>query len=179
MTISTTDYEIQIDILKRRNAELEDALKKAKERVDHEHARGVIATAAAASGVMPKGIPDIVYRVMNAGQWKYNQHGHLTRHGADSLEEVIETASGLKSITPEMAVEALRQPADHCWPEPDQPVHQTPSRPDTTKQPSKSQDDTGVNPWTAAFRNVTEQIRIYDADPERAARLAAEAGVTP
>ena len=172
MPISETDYEIQIDVLKRRNAELEVALKKAEARADHERAGRMIATAAAAAGVLPKGIPDIVGRAMNAGQWKPNKHGHLTRHNADGFEEVIGTASGIASVTPEMAVEALRQPADHCWPEgealkPAQTAPQTPA----TKAP-----EVADNPWLVGRENITRQSQILSSSPDLAKKLAAEAG---
>lgn len=45
------------------------------------------------------------------------------------------------------------------------------------EQPKKGKDaDTFKNPWTKEHWNLTEQGRIYREDPEKAKRLAAEAG---
>lgn len=172
MTTSTLEYEVKIDVLTRRNAELEAALKKAEARADHEHAGRHLATAAAAAGVLPQAIGDAVSRAMTGGQWKSDKLGRLTRYNSEGFPELI----GSEPVTPKLAVEALRHDAPHLWPEDGTAPAPRPA-PQTAPQAQKTPAfDATDNPWTKGSENITRQSEIIRTNPDLAKKMAVAAG---
>lgn len=168
MEKSIAELEYQIETLTRRNKELEASLKRETARADNEHAGKHIAVAAARSGVRPGAIEDAVFRALSAGQWRADKSGRITRYSADGFPELVDG----EIVTPQRAVDALREKADHLWPDapeanqgaPQQAPAASPGKPKTAY--------TGENPWMKGNSwNFTKQVAIKQTDPALAESL--------
>jgi hypothetical protein len=168
MEKSFVELEYQIQTLTRRNAELEAALKRETARADSGEAAKQLAIAAAHSGVKPKAIIDAVRQALAAGQWKL-RNGQLVRCGADGLPEL---SASREEVTPQMAIDALRDTDDdYLWPEGSGP-NQQPSQPATAAPQGKPAPYTGENPWLKGKSwNFTKQVWLKESDPTLAAQL--------
>jgi cell division septum initiation protein DivIVA len=169
MEKSIAELEYQIETLTRRNSELEASLKKETARADNEHAGRHIAVAAARAGVRPGAIEDAVLRAVSAGQWKADKSGRITRYSADGFLELVDG----EIVTPQRAVEALREKADHLWPDAPEANQGAPQQAPAAQQGKPKTAYTGDNPWIKgkATWNFTKQVAIKQADPALAESL--------
>jgi hypothetical protein len=109
--------------------------------------------------VPPKAEEDLIARVLNLGEWKENKAGRIVLHKGGL---VVHTKDGYSEMTPDGAVVDLKPVAPHLY-----GVEET-----------QKNGDAGPNPFMkGAGFNMTRQAEILRADPARAKRLAAEAGI--
>ena len=191
----TTLEDIRIESLTRENDRLKASVKALEAELSQEKAGVRVAVIAAASGVMPKAIADVVTRAKLAGTWKTDKNtGQFYRVGADGLPDIAPMGG---TVTLESVVASLRQDAPHLWPEGDGPVAEAPpqaspqaSRPVRAPQGGRAFDPNGrmvprypdngaadpENPWTKGAWNITKQSKTIEADPAKALKLASAAG---
>lgn len=182
----TTLEDIRIESLTRENEKLKADLKQAEARISQAEAGQRIASIAAASGVMPKAIPDVVTRALSAGTWKMDPNSRqFYRVGADGLPDIAAMGG---TVTLESMVATLRQDAPHLWPEGEEP--QAPAGgPAQARRPSSMAErmvprspnsgpvlDDPENPWSKSGWNVTRQAAIAGDDHAKALKLAMAAG---
>lgn len=189
----TTLEDIRIESLTRENDRLKASVKALEGELSQAQAGQRVAAIAAASGVMPKAIPDVVTRALLAGSWKVDKNtGQFYRVGADGLPDIAAMGG---TVTLESIVASLRQDAPHLWPDGDGPVAEAPpqaTRPVRAPQSSPAFDASGrlvprypdnspapadpENPWTKGAWNITKQSKTIEADPAKALKLASAAG---
>lgn len=137
----------KLETANRQIDELRAAMKTLTARAEKAETREKISYEAAKMGLKPGALPDVAFRV--------------------SSSEDLKAGLSIKD-----AIAGLQTSAPHLWPDGPQDAPQLASG--GTKAPTKP---SGVNPWkTGATWNMTDQARIFREDPDRALRLATEAG---
>jgi hypothetical protein len=171
MDNSIEQLESQVATLQRRLDEAEASVKRVTAERDKAVAGQHLAAAAAAAGVAPAAIADVVDRALRSGQWKADSKGRLVRHREDGFADLDGQAN---PITPRSVIESFRSEAPFYWPDGAQAPAGASARPAASGKPSV--DLSGMeNPWQTF--NLTRQGEIYRDNPELAQRLADAVGV--
>jgi hypothetical protein len=161
------DYDGRIAALETRATEAEKKATEAQQRYDAAIIDRAIQDAALANGVLPEAISDALFRARRFG-WQLNDKGEVIAKAPNG--DIRYGADGATPLKPkDWVTGTLRQEAKHLF-----KGHAgggaTGSNSDKT--------DPGYNPWKKETWNLTEQSKIFRADPDRARNLARQAGAT-
>lgn len=168
------------EVKQRRLEEAQAEIAKLRAQVDQERTGKMIAIAAARAGMRHDSIPDAVYRATHNVIWR-EHNGRLIRHGADGTPEL--SGSDNSYVTIHDVIEGYRRDLDHYWPDDAQQPAPITSPTNSGKPPMNPKPPTSVadsygnpNPWAPQTFNLTLQSKIYEADPDRAFKLATAVG---
>lgn len=125
-----------------------------------------IARHAAEVGALPTALDDVAFRLR--AKFRVDDQGNP--YAADEQGNKIYGDDG-KVLDIGSAVRGLTKQAPHLF-------KQSSGGGASGGAAGGQRTNTGANPWAKATRNITEQMRITQADPQAAARLQAEAGVS-
>jgi hypothetical protein len=156
--LKTFDIEHTIEVLKRKNDDLELQLSRAQHQAEQAILERHLTVKAVAAGVLPGATRDAVARALREWKWKVDSKGQVLRIGPDGQEvrdvsNEAETASVFQSIKTAM------------------PSYFG----DAQEQAAKSRQEP-PNPWSRENWNVTKQSRVAAISLDEARRMAKAAG---
>jgi hypothetical protein len=162
-TVKMTDYDKQeIKRLEQLLEQRETELSQAKRAYEKTEISRQFERAMTKANVPHRAWEDVLERVHRANEWKLDSRGRMFRELPTGGPSVKVTGD---YYTADEFIESLKGIAPHL----------TEASPVT--QQGAGTGVGGKNPWSKDSWNMTEQGKIFRENPERAQRLAAEAGV--
>jgi hypothetical protein len=153
------ELEQQVLTLQRRLVEAEAKSIRAEEQLSRVTVEVGVRDAIAESPtpVAPAALHDVIRRAVQAGEWREHPGHGLVK--MDGLVPAMDSATG-NFVTPGHWLKVLQSEAPHLF-----------------QAPAGSADAGGSNPFAKTTWSLTEQGKLYKADPARAVKLAADAGI--
>lgn len=154
-----TRFDTQVTELNEQLTTSQTGFKTLQQKYDGERISGAVRKAAEKAGVIPGAIDDVIARAR--GMFAISEEGLVEARDQDGNLIKI----GKKIASPDVFVEALKESAEHLWPD----------SKGTGAKGSKGGGATGPNPFAKETFNLTEQALLVKSDPQKAERLRAQA----
>lgn len=159
--IKQAEFETALEELNGQLNESQQQYTGLQQKYNGERISSAVRSSAEKAGVIPSAIDDVIARAN--GVFSVSEEGNIESRDSDGNL----MKAGKKVMSPDVFVETLKESAGHLWP----------SSTGTGAQGSSGDGSGGgVNPFAKETLNYTEQAKISRTNPEKAARLKAQAG---
>lgn len=159
LELRQAEFETKLEEAQNRYVQTETQFNELRQKYDNERISGALRQAAEKAGVIPSAIDDVIHRAN--GVFRVSEEGTIEARDRDG--NLVK--EGKKVMSPDVFVDSLKESAGHLWPQ-SQGVG---------AQGSNGSGTTGPNPFAKDTINYTEQARLVKSDPQKAARLKAQA----